>query len=131
MTTGLVSTFASHGVVSRPSSLVVDAEGIVYIADGGSGQIFSINQSRTVTTLGILNGKSNERTMIGLAITSTGSLVVAESASNSVSILNVAVEYPPIPIRINNLTNLVLDAFGGIEKSNTTIATPMVRKSLT
>jgi sugar lactone lactonase YvrE len=93
ITSGLVSTFASGGNISSPTSIVVDSNGILYIAERNNGKIISIDGDQKETLLTSLStDKSTSEASIGLAITSAGSLVVSNPASNSITILELVIE---------------------------------------
>lgn len=104
---GVVTTFAGAafqpgsadgtGTAARfllPYGLAVDAAGDVYVADGGNSLIRKITPAGVVTTLagsagqtGLVNGTGASARFnlpFGLAVTSSGNLIVADSGNNAI-----------------------------------------------
>jgi uncharacterized protein (TIGR03437 family) len=92
---------AASAELNGPSALAIDAHGAIYIADGGNGRLRVVSSGGTITTVAgngrygfagenspaisaALNGPA------GLAVDSTGNLLIADTGNNRVRKVNSA-----------------------------------------
>ncbi len=93
-----VTTIVPRGILLYPAGLIVTRTGDLLVADVGHNQVHRISLDGTVVTLagtgpqGARDGRTISATLFnptGLAETSTGEIVIADSGSNSIRILEV------------------------------------------
>ena len=151
--TGLVSTIAGNGFqgslngtgtassFNRPTSLVLDASGNLYITDSGNNQIRKLSASGIVTTIagsdsaGYINAQDTSALFfdpLGITRDGAGNLYVADAGNNVIRLIspaNAVTTYAgaadsltsngtPSASLLNNPTGVTIDASGNLYVAN-------------
>jgi uncharacterized protein (TIGR03437 family) len=101
---GVVSTYAT---VAQPSGLAVASDGAIFVSSGSQVVQISVAGLSTV----VADGLSNPA---GLALLSTGELVIAESGKNRVLELGAAGAVTVLASGLNNPEDVAIDAAGDV-----------------